>query len=261
LSRSELLAEELESYFGSPGNTRISPEAASSRAVDTTGINGDYEPNYYVQGRLVGTALDIIIRDSTRGARGLDDFMRALYSRHAMKRGFTSADVERAASEVCGCDLRRFFDDDVRNARALDFSRYLRSVGLSVVIDSIPAADSAGDRLADTRVWAYPTRKNGHMRVWINDPSSAWGRAGLHSGDELISFNRAAIDSFPDFRRAFRAVQIGQTVPVSIVRRGQPLTVSVTVGGYDRVRVRVTELPSATPAQIERRKLWMAAAR
>ena len=159
MSRSDLLAEELESYYGSPGNTLISPEVASARAVDTTGINGDYEANYYVQGRLIGTALDLIIRDSTKGRRGLDDLMRALYSRYAMKQGFTTADVQRAASETCGCNLHRFFDDYVRNAHPLDFNRYLGTIGLRVVIDTIPAADSAGTRLPDTRVWAYPPKR------------------------------------------------------------------------------------------------------
>jgi predicted metalloprotease with PDZ domain len=256
-SRSDLLAEELESYYGSPGNTLISPEVASARAVDTTGINGDYEPNYYVQGRLIGTALDLIISDSTNGRRGLDDLMRALYSRFAMKRGFTTDDVERAASETCGCNLHRFFDDHVRNAHPLDFNRYLGTIGLRVGVDTIPAADSAGTRLADTRVWAYPPRKGGRMRVMIRDPSSVWARAGLHTGDELVAFNGAPIDSLPDFRRALRTVKLGDVVPVSIIRGGTPSVVNVRVTGYDRPRVRIVDIPDATAVQRERRGHWL----
>jgi predicted metalloprotease with PDZ domain len=256
-SRSDLLAEELESYYGSPGNTLISPEVASSRAVDTPGINGDYGANYYVQGRLIGTALDLIISDSTNGRRGLDDLMRALYSRFAMKRGFTTDDVEHAASETCGCNPHRFFDEYVRNAHPLDFNRYLGTIGLQVGVDTIAAADSAGARLADTRVWAYPPKKGGRMRVMIQDPSSVWARAGLHTGDELVAFNGAPIDSFPDFRRAFRTVKLGDVVPVSIIRGGTPSVVNVRVTGYDRPRVRIVEIPDATAAQRERRGHWL----
>ena len=259
MSRSDLLAEELESYYGTPGNMLISPELASARSVDTTGINGDYEVNYYVQGRLIGTALDLIIRDSTNGRRGLDDLMRALYSRYAMKAGFTSSDVERSASETCGCDLHRFFIDHVRNARPLDFDRYLASIGLRMVVDTVPAADSAGARLPDIRVWAYPPRKGGRMRFMIDDPSTTWGEAVLHTGDEIVAFNGAAIDSFPDFRRAIRAIQLGDVVPVSILRGQTPSLVSVRVTGYDRVRVRIIDAPGATPAQRERRRLWLIA--
>ena len=258
-TRRESLAELLEWYFGNPGNARISPELASSRAVDTTGTSGDLSPNYYTQGQLLGTALDIIIRDSTRGRRGLDDFMRSMYARFALRRGFTSEDVERTASSVCGCNLRRFFDDHVRNSRPIDINRYLSSIGLRAVIDTVPAADSAGTRSPDTRVWAYPPRRGGRMRVMIQDPSSAWAKAGLRTGMELIAFNNTPVDSFPDFRRAIRSVKLGDVVPVEILSDGAPRRILVPVTGYDRVRARVEDLPASSPAQRERRSLWLEA--
>jgi predicted metalloprotease with PDZ domain len=259
LSRADLLAEELESYYSSPGNMLVSPEVASSRAVDTTGINGDYEPNYYVQGRLIGTALDLMIADSTSGRRGLDDVMRALYSDFAMKQGFTTADVERSASRICGCNLRGFFDQHVRNPGQLDFNDYLRSIGYRVTVDTIPATDSVGARQPDLRIWANPPRNGGRMRVMISNPSSVWGKSGLHTGMEMVAFNGAQIDSFPDFRRALRNVKLGDVVPVDIVHGDKRSRVLVTVTGYDRPRVRITDAPNLTPAQLKRRRLWGAA--
>jgi len=259
LSRADLLAEELESYYGSPGNMLVSPELASSQAVDTTGINGDYQPNYYVQGRLIGTALDRIIADSTSGRSGMDDVMRALYSKFAMKRGFTTADVERSTSEICKCNVHTFFDQHVRNARQLDFNDYLGSIGYRVVVDTIPAADSAGTRFPDLRIWAYPPRSGGRMRVMISDPSSVWARSGLHTGAELAAFNGAQIDSFPDFRRAIRNVKPGDAIPVEIIQDGRRSRVTVQVTGYDRPRVRIVDAPNITSTELERRRLWLAA--
>lgn len=256
-SRADLLAEALESNYRVPGNMRISPEVASARAVDTTGINGDYEPNYYNQGRLIGTALDLIIKDSTHGERGLDDLMRGLYSRFADKRGFTTNDVQRTANDVCGCRLDRFFDDHVRQPHPIDFNRYLPSIGLRAIVDTIPVTDSAGTALPDTRIWAYPPRSGGRMRVWIQDPSGVWGRAGLHTGMELVAFNDAPIDSFPSFRRAYRTIKLGQVVPVDFLRDGAPARISVLVTGYSRPRVRIVEDPTASSAQIERRRVWL----
>jgi len=208
---------------------------------------------------VIGTALDIAIRDSTRGKRGLDDLMRALYSRFAMKRGFTTDDVERTASNVCSCNLRSFFDDYVRSARPVNMNRFLTSVGLRATIDTVPAADSTGASFADLRIWAYPPRSGGRMRVIIQDPSSAWARAGLHTGDEIVSLNAVPVDSVPDFRRTLRGIKLGDSVAVTIVRRGKPELVRLRVTGYDRVRVRIDELPSASPHQVERRRLWLAA--
>lgn len=259
LSRTDHLAGLLKSYFASPGNMRISPELASARAVDTTGINGDYQVNYYVQGDLIGNALELIIRDSTNGRRGMDDVMRALYSRFATKRGFTSTDVERTTSDVCGCNLHQFFEDHVRNARPLDFDHYLPVVGLRVVIDTVPAADSTGTRSPDMRIWAFRPRNGGRMRVMVEDPAGVWGKAGLHTGQELVAFNGVAIDSMPSFRSAFRGVKLGDVVPVDIIRNGKTERVDVRVAGYDEPRVRVVDAPSVTPAQRERRRLWLSA--
>ena len=93
----------------------------------------------------------------------------------------------------------------------------------------------------------------------IQDPSSVWARAGLHTGDEIASFNGAPVDSFPDFRRVVRGIKLGDTVAVSIVRRGKPALVRVRVTGYDRAHVRIDELPGASPEQVERRRFWLAA--
>jgi predicted metalloprotease with PDZ domain len=255
MSRADLLAEEIESYYQTPGNTRISPEEASARAVDTTGRSGDYEANYYNQGRLIGTMLDLLIKDFSNGRNNLDDLMRDLYANFAMKRGFTTTDVERATSRVCFCVVNRFFADHVRNPHPLDFNRYLATIGLRAIVDTIPAVDSAGAPLPDTRVWAYPRRSDGRMRVWIHDPASVWARAGLHTGQDLVAFNGTPIDSFPDFRRAFRTIRMGQVVPVDIVQNGAR-QITVTVSGYNRVRVRIVPIPDATPSQKERLHVW-----
>jgi hypothetical protein len=74
---------------------------------------------------------------------------------------------------------------------------------------------------------------------------------------ELVAFNNAPIDSFPSFRRAFRTIRLGQVVPVDILHDGVPTRVNVSVTGYARPRVRIVEDPSASPAQIERRAVWL----
>ena len=259
MSRKDLLAEELEMYYERPGNTRISPEVASARAVDTTGISGDLEANYYVQGRLIGTALDLILRDSTRGAKGLDDFMRAMYDRFAMKRGFTTDDVQHTASDVCGCILDRFFDEHLRGTRPLDFTQYLKTIGRNIKVDTIASTDSAGNALPDTRIWAYPRRSDRRMRIWIMDPASAWARAGLHTGQDLVAFNGVQVDSFPDWRRALRTVRLNSAVPVDILSEGKPRRITVQLPGFSRPRVTITDDPRASSAEIARRQMWDAA--
>jgi predicted metalloprotease with PDZ domain len=253
------LQEELDIFHGNSGNTYLSPERGSWASIDPPGSTGEYRSNYYTQGRLITYALDLIIADSTGGRRGIDDVMRLMYDRFAKKRAFTGVDLERAVSDVCKCNVHRFFENHVRGAQAIDFNPLLAPLGLRVVLATAPAADSTGKLYPDLRITAYdlPT---GRLRVRIMDSRTVWLSAGLHSGMEWISLNRIPIDSFPDFRRAIRSIKLGDIVPVEVGRPGgakQQLNVKVT--GFEATRARVVEIPNATPAQLERRRVWLSA--
>jgi predicted metalloprotease with PDZ domain len=253
------LQEELDFFHGNAGNSYLSPERGSWFSIDPPESTGDYRSNYYTQGRLIAYALDLIISDSTRGRRGIDDVMRLMYDRFAKKRAFTGVDIERAVHDVCQCNVHQFFDDHVRAAKPIDFNPLLAPLGLRVVLATAPVSDSTGQRYPDLRITAYdlPT---GRMRVRIMDPRTLWTSAGLHTGMEWVSLNRIPIDSFPDFRRAIRSIRLGDVVPVEVVRNGVTQQFNVRVTGYDRTRARVEEIPNATPAQLERRRVWLAAA-
>jgi predicted metalloprotease with PDZ domain len=255
------LQEEIDIFHGNSGNTHLSPERGSWASIDPPGSTGEYRSNYYTQGRLISYALDLIVADSTGGRKGMDDVMRLMYDRFAKKRAFKGADIERAASDVCQCNVHRFFENHVRGAQAIDFNPLLAPLGLRVVLTTGPAADSAGTPYPDLRITAYDLPTGGRMRVRIMDSRTLWLSAGLHSGMEYISLNRIPIDSFPDFRRAIRSIRLGDIVPVEVAQPGgatQRLNVKVT--GFETTRARVVEIPNPTPAQLERRRVWASAA-
>jgi predicted metalloprotease with PDZ domain len=253
-SRIDELADEISYYYANAGNTLISPERGSWASVFGPD-SMEVQSSYYTQGRLIAEMLDIIVGDSTNGRRGMRDVMQAMYSRYAGKRGYTGADVERVTNEVCGCNVHEFFENHVRNARPIDFNRYLSSLGLRAVIDTVPAADTAGTRYPDLRISVYG-RESNRMRVRILDPRTVWHAAGLRTRMELVAIKGIPIDSFPDFRRAIRSVRIGEVVPVDVIVDGAPRRIEVTVTGYNRTRVRIVDRPDATPAQRARHRVW-----
>ena len=254
------LEEEIDRFYGNAGNAYLSPERGSWASIDPPDLStGDYLSNYYTQGRLIAHALDISIADSTAGRRGIDDVMRLMYDRFAKKSAFTGVDIEQAASAVCQCNMRSFFEDHVRGARPIDFNPLLAPLGLRVVLTTEPVVDSSGARYPDLRITAYAPPAGGRMRVRIMDPRTVWTTAGLHTGMEWTSLNRIPMDSFPDFRRAIRSIRLGDVVPVEVVRNGVTQQLTVRVTGYDRTRARVVEIPGATQAQLERRRLWLSA--
>jgi predicted metalloprotease with PDZ domain len=259
-TRMQALQDQLDIFHGNVGNSYRSPEQGSWASIDPpTATTGDYIANYYTQGRLIGYALDRIIADSTGGRKGMDDVMRLIYTRYASKTAFKGTDIERAVHDVCECNVHRFFEDHVRNARPIDFNPLLAPLGLRVVLNSAPVSDTAGARYPDLRISAYAPPDGGRMRVRIMDPRTVWARAGVHTGMEFVSLNRIPIDSFPDFRRAVRSIHLGDVVPIELVNNGARMSLNVPVTGYERTRARVVEVGDATPAMIEQRRRWLAA--
>jgi predicted metalloprotease with PDZ domain len=244
-------------YLANPSHAMVSPEQ-TSRAFNSPGAAGDYTPSMYTQGELVGAMLDLMIRDASRGRRSLDDAMRALATRFTPKRGFTGIDVERAVGEACGCDARPFFDDYVRHARALEFDRWLAVVGLGTVVTWAPARTTDGAAAADSRLSGYvvPGEAALRLRVWF--PTTVWGRAGLHTGDQLVSWNGVVITDAQPLRAVLEQLHIGDTVRVSVVRDSGRFETNVTVEGYERPTVRVQKRSDATDAQRRLRIRWLA---
>jgi predicted metalloprotease with PDZ domain len=259
-SRLDVLRGQAAAYLDNPGHARISPEQAGWTSPDQPGVNGDFSADHYLQGTMIATVLDLAIRDSTAGRRSLDDVMRALVAEHPQPGGYTGMDVERTAGRVCGCTLHGFFERHVRGAALLDFAPALRSLGLRPRVWMEPVRDSAGRPEPDLRVWVFVRRGETQPRFVIDDPRSAWARAGLHTGDAIVSINGTATADRRAALTAIRSLRTGDRARVEYLRGGRPMVAEVVVGGYERTRVAFEDLPTVTAAQHAARERWMAAA-
>src|SRR4029078_2742664 len=100
-TRAQHLENAIERYLGQPGLARFSAEQVSRVAYNSSpDALGDYMASAHLEGELLGTILDLKIRDATNGARSMDDVMRLMYGRFR-NRKFTSRDVHYAVDEVC----------------------------------------------------------------------------------------------------------------------------------------------------------------
>src|SRR2546425_3735881 len=249
-------------YLASPGNARFSAEQVSRVAYGAPpGALGDYNASTHLQGELLGTMLDLVVRDATNGARSMDDVMRAMLDRFSGEGGgFTGADVEHPVSDGCGGSIKARFDAHVRAAGAIDFDRYLRLIGLRARVTSSPALGPDGRQSPDLRLWAWLPPGEGAPRLLLSDPASVWGRAGLHTGDRIAAVNGAPLTTMADFRALLGHLRVGDTVRVEVTRATGPWRTSVVVSGYDRPAVRIEEIPEATDRQRALRARWLAAA-
>ncbi|HEY0348610.1 MAG TPA: hypothetical protein VGC60_10705, partial [Pyrinomonadaceae bacterium] len=114
--------------------------------------------------------------------------------------GITDGNIESAVHDVCGCDAHSFFEAHVRGMQSIDFNRYFRTIGLRAHVSWVPALNKDGTPKPDLRLFLFNTATDPALRIRLLDPASAWGRAGLHTGDRLVSVDTNPVTNASDFR-------------------------------------------------------------
>lgn len=246
-TRRSQLEHDIGAYLDRPANVLVSPEESGWQTGDPPETRALF-PDVFLQGKLVGAMLDLIVRDSTHNRMSLDDVMKALYRERA-HRGYTGADIEHAAERTCRCNLTQFFDSNVRRASPLDFARYLASAGLRMIDSIVTATDDSGRALPDLRVWARVPEGETEPQLLMLQSDGAWATAGLKSGDRIVNWNGSAMSGMVDFRTRLRALKVGDEVALGYRRDGALAHVTVHVTPYRVHQVKLLPLPSATARQ------------
>lgn len=256
------LERQITRYTAQPGNSRFSAERVSRVAYNAPpDALGDYDASTHLQGELLGTMLDLMIRDATNGRRSADDLMRLMLDRFSGVRGFTSADVERAAADVCGCAMKPFFDAHVRGAQPIPFDRYLGLIGMRTVVTRATVMQN-GQPATDFRIRAWnPPGADSSISLIVMDPASIWGRAGLHSGDRVVSINDEVPNNWPQFRQLISRARIGDTLRFVVRAPGAPpRNAAVVVASWERPVVHLESLATTTDRQRRLQAAWLRAA-
>jgi predicted metalloprotease with PDZ domain len=271
-SRAAHLAQLLERYDASPATMSVSPEVASLAFEDSPVTNPNATGGYYLQGELLGYALDALERDSTHDRHTLDDVLRTMYTRarahwaapggeEGQGDGYAASDFEAVADSVCRCRLHAFFARDVRGAGPIDLTPALARLGWRVVVDSSVAVDDSGRPRPDMRV-RLSFVDGVPLKLVLPDSTSPWIRAGVRTGDGLIAIDSLPITSFNDLQAAASRVRLDQdgTAPVTVdvVRDGVQRRLTVVVRSYRTPRVHFENALELTAAEQARRAEWLA---
>jgi predicted metalloprotease with PDZ domain len=256
-NRIEHLAQLMSRYYSDAGNTKISPEKVSLAANGEPGMLGDYSATTHLQGELLGNMLDLLIRNATNNKYSMDDVMRGMMKQFGTGKGFTNKDVEQVISKICGCNVHDFFQQHIYGNDAIDFNKYLQLAGMRSNLTWVDAINDNGEPAADLHVYAWLNSK-GKLLLGITNPETVWGKAGLHTGDEIVSVNDKPVLTQRDFFSIIGKLKIGDTVSITVKSSSGINTVNVTVSGYQAASVKIEELTTATEEQRKLRWHWLA---
>lgn len=244
-------------YYSDTGNTVIAPGKVSLASNALPGMLGDYEASTHLQGELLGSMLDLIIRNASGSKKNLDGVMRLMYKRFRNK-GFYAADVEQAAKDVCLCndDVQLFFKDYVYGGNAIDFNKYLKLAGLQFQLAYAPATNNDLQPAPDLRAYVWQPSGDSFYHIAVTSPVSCFARVGIHTGDIIMALNDKIIGKRQDFYTALNTLHINDTLQVTTKRNGSTIKIPVVITGYNKPIVKIIQLNNSSTQQQRLLELW-----
>lgn len=195
---------------------------------------------YYPKGSLVGLLLDILIRDASNNAAGLDQVMRDVYDLSFKRgRGFSSDEFWAAASRAAGGqDFTDFAARYISGREPLPYSSTFARAGIRLQVDST----------REPRLGLYTEADSSGVRVTAVDPGSSAEGAGVRPGDYLLVIGDVTVtEGFGERFRARHGRSEGREVTVKIRREGAELTLPLRIQMAVRTTSRLVYDEAATP--------------
>ncbi|WP_316801062.1 M61 family metallopeptidase [Pedobacter frigidisoli] len=237
-------------------------QSAASSSYDAWIIG--YRPNensknnsisYYNKGEVIGILMDLEIINATKGAKSLDDVMKAMYWQcKTLKRGYTDAEFKAMVEKVSGISFTSFWAKYVNGVDDAEYVKYFGYAGVDVTTENAtpgkPVTGAAGQ-----------LNNNGAITVTsITRNSAAWV-AGLNVNDEIVSVDDVTISdalSTVKLKSPMLSLEtlplvgkknIGDVLKLKIKRDGLDKEISLNLKENPSVRLKATINSNATPAQ------------
>lgn len=202
--------------------------------------------SYYTQGRNLAALLDLSIRHDTRGASGLDDVMRTLFTDFYQRgRGFSTEDLIRVINRITRNSYEGFFSRHVSGTDVPPYETIFGYAGYQV---------------------ERATRKLPNLGVNLSDGGRVTGvhrgtdggTAPLQQGDFILSVDGQTLEG-QGSGAVFRMLneKSGQNVRLRIRRGGEERELEIAVGSIELVNYRIVDSKSPTPEQLKIRESWL----
>ncbi len=245
------LSNKIEDLQGMPGRLVMSVEQASFDAWIRYYRPDENSPNvaisYYTKGAVLGFLLDARIRTVTRGAKSLDDVMRAAYARYSGAKGYTPDEFRAVAEEVAGTSLRSFWAAYVEAPGEIDYNEALETFGVR-----FRQPDGAG------RAWLGVSTRNDAGRLLVTQVRRGTPAydAGLNVDDEILAVDEVRVRADRWDGRLAQQVP-GDVVTLLVARRDELVRITATLGTDPGRWFRLELQPTLSDAQRATMAHWM----
>jgi predicted metalloprotease with PDZ domain len=206
--------------------------------------------SYYSKGEEIGLMMDLAISNATKGAKSLDDVMKAMYLQcKTLNRGYTDAEFKAMVEKVSGISFTDFWAKYVNGTAPADYNTYFGYAGVTV--------KNVNEGKSISYLGLASRKTEGRIFIVAISRNSATWVAGLNVGDELISINAVPVETAVERMPELTSKNVGDVIKIKVGRDGKVLDFDVTLKANPNIQLAAQIDENATAAQKAVLKGWM----
>ena len=142
--------------------------------------------NVYEKGALIGMCIDIIIREKSKGERGILDLMQKLSSEYGVSKAFDDEELFAKITELTYLEVGDFLKTHISGPTPIPYETYLAKVGVAKASSKIPGNMFEKDNLQYIAITDKKEEIIVNSNMELND---FFTNLGLVGGDIIIAVN------------------------------------------------------------------------
>ena len=248
---------------------RISSKIADSKNYDDTVpftlmsqkiLEEPYKDDYYnvyLKGALIGMALDLKLRELSKGEKGILDLMKDLSVKYGKDKPFEDDDLIPQIVEMTYPEIGDFFGTYITGENPIPYEQFLETVGVEMAETTINTTYFIKGQIP--YIDAVPDSGELFFRKNIT-LNSFWIGLGVKNGDIIKSINGNTynVQNVYELVMASEAWEEGEDLIMIVDREGKEIELKgkISTPTDTELKLRAIDLPENDP-RVKLRKEWL----
>ncbi|MDR9457424.1 MAG: peptidase M61 [Salegentibacter sp.] len=221
-------------------------------------LDPEYKDSYYnvyQKGALIGMALDIRLRELSKGETGLLDLMKRLSEKYGKDKPFKDDELINVIVELSYPEIQKFFDDYITGSTPIPYNKFFEKVGLT----EEEYETNTGYFLAGQTPYIDGNPDTGELFFRENISFNSFlDELGVEGGDILKSVNgqKYNIQTAYNLVMTAESWEDNEEVTFVVVRDGEELSLTAKTHQPTTTSTRIIEKDDDN-AQVKLREAWL----